>query len=227
MKKSLYIAIFSIVFGGIMLFVNIPKVLAQYTTDVIKPTYEGGQETFGVNTEGEKTISVYSQGCKSIDRLVFTFKSAVNGKIQVKSHGVESPFREKKIDKIYEYCEIILENINKEDIKSIIVDAKVRRSWLTSENISEDNIGVYSYVDENWKYNKTNRDKDNSIYFYYKTDIEISNYLAVGEYIEQPVLPLGINPLLLVCCCIILLLLILLLILYYSLQKRSKEEKKA
>jgi len=208
----------------VIIFLFFPLyVSAQYDSEIIIPSYENGKEVFGISTErGHSTIIFFPEGCKSVDKVTVKFIKPVEGKIRVESFGEESPFEDIIIDKPFEYCRFTYSDIYEEDIEELKIDAKVRKSWLEKENVDKENIGLYSFVEDNWNVNPTEREDDNSIYnFYAIEDVEFSEDFAVGEYTEISGI---ISPLFLLICCIVLIFLLLLLFLIYSLTKKRWKE---
>jgi PGF-pre-PGF domain-containing protein len=221
--KNLKTAALAIIF--LCLFFPIIQVRAQYGSDVIPPVIQNGTEVFGVSTQTEKTLSFYPEGCKSIDRIMINFKANVDGQLTVKSDGTTSPISDKKIDQVYEYCELQFSNITQDNIISITIDSKVRKSWLSSTNVDQTNIALYTYTNNNWQNNTTQKTKDDSLYVYYTSNnLPFSQYIALGEFKPASSNIFGISPLLLVVCCIFILFLILLLSVIYAARRRNQQQ---
>ena len=197
----------------------ISPVFAQYDVNIIEPRYDNGREVFGIDTDGDQTISFYSEGCKSVERVVIELKGSVSGEITVFSHGEESPIEGKEIEKTFEYCNFVYDRISKDDIEKISIDSRVRKSWLDVHDVDENDIGLYTFNNDEWSVEGTNKESDNAIYsFYTSDDVEFSEYVAVSEHIVSS--PLGVNPFTLIICCIVFLLLLLLFSVIYSILRR-------
>lgn len=196
-------------------------VLAQYDVDVVEPSYQDGSEVFGIDVAAEEQVSIYPDGCKSIERIVFDFKADTRGEIRIISRGDESPVQDRALDRVYEYCEFQYSGIEADDINSVVIDSKVRKSWLQSEDINEDSVGVYTYNNDDWQYKTTNKDKDNSIYVFYISEIEYTQYIAVAEYQDAGFTIYGLSPWLVLGCCLVLLFLLLLFSIIYSMSGRE------
>lgn len=195
-------------------------VFAQYDTDVIEPEYQNGEEVFGINTQSDKKVSVYPEGCKGIERIVISLKGEIDGEIRISSSNENTPVEGKQIDKAYEYCSFKYTGIEREDIESMTIDSKIRKSWLSSESVDESDIALYTF-DNGWKNEKTNKETDNTIYSFYKTEIGFTEYIALGEY-QGNSLPFGLNPWIIIVCCVGLLFLLLLISILYSFMNRRK-----
>ncbi len=211
----------SLLVAATLLFAFSIPVLAQYDTDVIEPTYQDGSEVFGIDVQAEEKVSIYPDGCKSIERIIFDFKENTSGEIKLISRGDESPIEDRSLENVYEYCELQYDGIDAEKINSITIDSKIRKSWLQSEDISEDNVGVYIYENDDWSYRTTNKDKDNSIYVFYNTEAGYTEYLAVAEYQDAGFTILGLSPWWVLGICLVLLFLLLLFSIIYSMGGRE------
>lgn len=218
-----FLKVFSIVLFSLFLFT--PVVNAQYESNVIQPTFEDGEEVYGISTQKDtQSIVFYPEGCKSIDRVEITFKKIItDGQIRVRSLGENSPIDGKEIETPYEYCEFRYTNINESDISSYKIDSKIRKSWLESEGLDSSRIALYTYTNDKWEYNRTQASKDNTVYQFFGSEAKYSQYYGVGKYTPDSILPFGLSAGTLLFCCIILLFVLLILFLIFTLTKRRRE----
>lgn len=200
-------------------------VLAQYDSDVLEPRYEDGAEVFGISTNEAKTLSFFPQGCKSIDKVEIEFSESVEGEIKVRSNGEESPIEGNSLDKTFEYCTFEWSGISADNISSFKIDAQVRKSWQEAQNVSQDDIAVYSFVGEEWVTNDTNRGSDNAIYHFYNAEnIEFSDHFAVAESTGGFDFPINLSPISLLICCIVLLVVAILIAAVYGVSSRNDKD---
>jgi PGF-pre-PGF domain-containing protein len=195
-----------------------------YSGEIIEPRYEDGSEVFGIDIESGRRVSIYPEGCGFVERITFDFNDDVDGEIRINSFGEETPIEEKEIEKVVEYCEIELSNIDSEKIESMNMDTRVRKSWLRSEGVEEQDIALYSYGDDDsdWTSERTQKESDNSIYVFYNSEVDYSQYVAIGEYKGDGLF--GFNPwMILICCVLIIILLLILSAIYYIMNRRRNK----
>ncbi|MBS3114063.1 PGF-pre-PGF domain-containing protein [Candidatus Woesearchaeota archaeon] len=69
--------------------------------------------------------------------------------------------------KVYQYLQLRKSNIADSDASKITINFRVPKSWLTSNNVAEDNIVLYRYSDNKWNSlptTKTGADANNALY---------------------------------------------------------------
>jgi PGF-pre-PGF domain-containing protein/PGF-CTERM protein len=81
----------------------------------------------------------------------------------------------------YKYMTINAGNIKATDIKSAEVTAKVEKSWVSENNIDENKVTVYRYV-QDWEPLTTAKASEDETYYYYSaTTSGFSVFAVVGE----------------------------------------------
>jgi len=203
----------------------VTPISAQYDTNVVLPEYRDGGEVYGINLGSSQRVSLFPEGCESIDKITLESKNPINGEIFVKPLN-ENPKKDvAELDKVFEFCQVELKNINKDDLQNVNVEAKVRKSWLDENDVNEDQIALFTFNegDKTWAPHDTSKKTESSIYFFYSSRAENFPYWAVAKY--NPGLVAGINPGLLLLCCIILLIVFILAALAIS-SRGSRDSNK-
>jgi PGF-pre-PGF domain-containing protein len=212
-------------FAAFVLFFSLllaAPVSAQYDTNVILPEYRDGGEVYGVNVAASQRVSMFPEGCESIDKITIESQNPINGEIFVKPLGENPKPDVTELDKVFEYCHVELRNINQTDLRDVDVELKVRKNWLTDNDVSSDQMALFTFneTDRVWEPHDTSRKTESSIYFFYSSSAENFPNWAVARY--APGLLAGINPGLLLLCCIILLIVFILAALLLS-SRRQRE----
>jgi PGF-pre-PGF domain-containing protein len=217
--KSLFFLPVLFIFLGL-----VTPVSAQYDTNVVSPKYQDGGEVYGINITASQSATLFPQGCESIDKIVLESKNPINGTITVKALSQNPRGDVKALDNVFEYCQVQLNNINKDDLKKVSVDIKVRKSWLNDNGVKDDQIALFT-IDEksgNWTAQNTAKKTESSVYFFYSTEGQNFPFWAVAK--SNPSFFSTINPGLLLLCCIILLILIIFATLLISSRNRKQNK---
>lgn len=198
-------------------------VTAQYDTPVIQPTIKDGAEVFGIDIKASEKVSFFPDGCESIDKITIEAKNNIKGDIKVVSLKDNPKQDAEKIDPVFEYCKVELVGINQDDIKSVFVEAKVRKTWLDDNKLSKDQISLFTFNEKDNKWVKQDSaDKtESSIYQFYESQAGNFPYWAVAKS-PNSVLA-SINPGLILLCCIVLLILLILAALILGSRRKTSE----
>jgi PGF-pre-PGF domain-containing protein len=89
-----------------------------------------------------------------------------NAEIKVASL-VSNPISAVAAAKVYQYLQLTKSNIADLDASKITINFRVPKSWLTSNNVAEDNVVLYRYSDNKWNAlptSKTGSDANNVLY---------------------------------------------------------------
>lgn len=215
--KIVVSAIIIYIFTGVLSSVN-----AQYDNNVVLPEYRDGAEVYGIDIEAKDRVTFFPEGCESIDKVTIVAKNTIAGEIVVKALSENPKDNNNPSDKVFEYCEVELVNIDKSDIEETLVEAKVRKSWLKDNDVRDDQIALFTFNngDNAWKQQSTTKKTESSIYYYYESKAENFPYWAVGK--ANTSIFGSINPGLILLCCIILLILLILLALLLASRRRGE-----
>ena len=103
----------------------------------------------------------------AITEVVVDVKNAIsNVEIKVVSL-VSNPIAIDASSKVYQYLQITKSNIDDTDASKITLNFGVPKSWLTSNNVAENNIVLYRYSDNKWNSlptTKSEADANNIMY---------------------------------------------------------------
>ncbi len=84
--------------------------------------------------------------------------------------------------KIYKYIEITKSIAFKDgDIVNPEIDFKVKKSWLTDEGLSKDNVALFRYVDGVWTELTTTVGEDDGTYVHYNAETPGFSYFAIAQ----------------------------------------------
>ncbi|MEK6817673.1 MAG: PGF-pre-PGF domain-containing protein [Nanoarchaeota archaeon] len=103
----------------------------------------------------------------AITEVVVDVKNAIsNVEIKVVSL-VSNPIAIDASSKVYQYLQITKSNIDDTDASKITLNFRVPKSWLTSNNVAENNVALYRYSDNKWNSlptTKSEADANNIMY---------------------------------------------------------------
>ncbi|MFC1697691.1 PGF-pre-PGF domain-containing protein, partial [Nanoarchaeota archaeon] len=96
--------------------------------------------------------------------------------------------KEKPGHYVYQYNKIDKENLDKNDMKDIVVKFKITRKWLEENNLTQNNITLKRFNGEIWEIIETRRVNSDENYVYYKSNLKDFSYFAITErdYVEPP-----------------------------------------
>jgi PGF-pre-PGF domain-containing protein len=93
--------------------------------------------------------------------------------------------------KAYQYIQLVETNLKTDDIEKTYIEFKVEKQWIFENNLSNDMISLYRFVDGIWQEQDTVITGDDSEYVYYKAKTTGFSYFAIGisedAVIEVPI----------------------------------------
>jgi PGF-pre-PGF domain-containing protein len=96
--------------------------------------------------------------------------------------------------KQYGSFEILATNLSDDNIKSVVIEFKVDKKWLSGNQIPQDTINLYRYENGEWKRLETSLSRTDEAYAYYKaTSPGLSIFAIAGQSSSFLQLP-GIGP---------------------------------
>ncbi|KXK26804.1 MAG: hypothetical protein TR69_WS6001000825 [candidate division WS6 bacterium OLB20] len=217
MKNSAKALLLGIVFS----FLVASPVSAQYDTEQITPVYREDGEVYGIDIAASDRVSFFPTGCESIDKVTIEAKNAIKGEIILRKLDENPKPDAGEIDNVFEYCELEFDGIDADDIQSTEVELKVRKSWIEDNNLSEDDIALFTFNedDNTWSRENTAQKTESSIYFFYDSEAGNFPYWAVGQRSESFLSSINAGVILL--CCIVSLLLLILLAFALAARRRG------
>ncbi len=88
----------------------------------------------------------------------------------------------------YQYLKVDKSGIKDSDMSNTIIKFRVKKLWLSDNNINESSISLLRYS-SGWKKQKTEMDFDDDVYHYYKSETDSFSYFAiVGE--KKQIIPI-------------------------------------
>jgi PGF-pre-PGF domain-containing protein len=94
----------------------------------------------------------------------------------------------------YGSFEILATNLSNDNIKSVVIEFKVDKNWLSGNQIPQDRINLYRYENGEWKKLETSLSRTDEAYAYYKaTSPGLSIFAIAGQSSSFLQLP-GIGP---------------------------------
>ena len=103
----------------------------------------------------------------AVTGVMIEVKNAVtNAEIKVVSL-VSNPYTAAAAAKVYQYSQLSKSNIGELDASKITINFRVPTSWLTSNNVNENDVVLYRYSDGKWNAlptTKTGSDANNALY---------------------------------------------------------------
>jgi PGF-pre-PGF domain-containing protein len=170
MKKiNTVIALAALFVAGLSL-----NVKAAYDTNVIPPKYENGGEVYGISASASQGIVFFPDNCESIDKVTIVAKNSINGSIIVKQ--VNDDERNKALDTVYETCSVELKDFTKDDIESITVNVKVKKTWVDLKNLKKEQLSFFSYDTNAKKWNNDSMTVKADSTNYYNYEVSPSNF---------------------------------------------------
>jgi PGF-pre-PGF domain-containing protein len=205
-------------------------VLGLYDTNVIPPKYENGGEVYGISIGATEGVIFYPENCTSIDKVTIMAKNPIDGKITVTQSNNDS--KGNSLTLVYEMCKFEMEGISRSDIESIVVSVKVKKSWLTDNKLTKDQLSFYSYDDSKskWNTNSLSFKKESIEYYYFETKPQDISLWAVakstsgdsnGDILSMLYANVGW---VLLCCILLLLFLVALMVLIARRRKQEQEQ---
>jgi PGF-pre-PGF domain-containing protein len=219
-----------ILLGIFSLSLFILPVLGLYDTNVIPPKYENGGEVYGVSIGATQGVIFYPENCTSIDKVTIMAKNQIDGTIIVTQENNDS--RGKDLTLVYEICKLEMKDMSKSDIESILVSVKVKKSWLTDNKLTKDQLTFYSYDESKskWNTNSLSFKKESIEYYYFETKPQDISLWAVakstsgdsnGDILTMLYANVGW---VLLCCILLLLFLVALMVLIARRRKQEQEQ---
>jgi len=215
MKKFAQALMLGIVFS----FLIASPVMAQYDTEQITPVYREDGEVYGIDIAASDTVSFFPTGCESIDKVTIEAENPINGEIILRKLDENPEPDAPELDNVFEYCEFEFDGIDPEDIRSTEVELKVRKSWIEDNGLSQDDIALFTFADDNWNRENTASKTESSIYYFYDSEAGNFPYWAVGQRSESLLSSVNVGVILL--CCIVSLLLFILLAFALAARRRG------
>ena len=90
---------------------------------------------------------------------------------------------------VYKYMQITITNLADTSINSVTIKFKVEKAWLTTNNIVNENIVLFRYVNNAWQELTTKIISTDTTYVYYESESSGFSYYAVGVTTKQPPKP--------------------------------------
>ena len=133
--------------------------------------------------DGETAIVSVNNGEIGITEVRFEAGRKLYGMWMKVGKKDSLPSTVEKFDlKTYKYIEITKSLAFKDDdIVNPETDFKVKKSWLTDEGLSKDNVGMFRYVDDSWTELETTVEDDDSTYVYYTAETPGFSYFAIAQ----------------------------------------------
>lgn len=114
-------------------------------------------------------------------------KMSVDVKNEVRNVNIKvtklsaKPANTKEITRrVYQYIQVDKTNIKDEDISEADVEFRVEKSWLTSNNIAENNVALNRYTTE-WTELSTTKTGSDTTYVHYKAATPGFSYFAIAQ----------------------------------------------
>ncbi|MCD6403071.1 MAG: right-handed parallel beta-helix repeat-containing protein [Candidatus Aenigmarchaeota archaeon] len=106
-----------------------------------------------------------------------------NGKITIQKLD-ELPEDVKGIGrKVYQYFEVKVYNFEPEEVE---MEFKVPKSWLSSNGIDRESVGIYRYESSNWMFYESQVVDEDDEYVYYRTQLPGLSLFGIGESKVKP-----------------------------------------
>ena len=117
----------------------------------------------------------------AITEIVVDVKNAIsNVEIKVVSL-VSNPTAIDVASKVYQYLQITKSNIDDTDASKITLNFRVPKSWLTSNNVAENNVALYRYSDNKWNLLPTIKSKGDANNIMYSAVTPGFSTFAIGS----------------------------------------------
>ncbi|MCK4590042.1 MAG: PGF-pre-PGF domain-containing protein, partial [Nanoarchaeota archaeon] len=93
----------------------------------------------------------------------------------------------------YKYIEIRTGNLEEKNIEEAKINFKVAKSWLTENNLNQENIALFRHVNENWIQLTTTLGQDDGEFIHYTASTPGFSYFAIAAS-EEPAAPAPTEP---------------------------------
>jgi hypothetical protein len=203
-------------------------VLAEGSITIPISGFDGRNEIFSISTSTGTNIILNPLSCDGFSSIEISFSEKVeNGEIKISK--TEDGSGSGSLSKIYESCMIDYKDIDQDVIGSVKFELKIRQSWLSVNDLTENDISLYSLIPDEWTPNELVIDTTDSSFIIYKSDsIPNANEFVVAEdsstVYQFPMIG-GISSLVIFICCISIFIVVLLFFLISSFF-RSRDERR-
>lgn len=123
----------------------------------------------------------------AVTGVVIDVKNAVtNAEVKVASLS-SNPYTAAAAAKVYQYLQLSKGNIADSDASKITINFRVPKSWLTTNNVKEDDVVIYRYSESKWNALTTTRTGADANNVMYQTTTPGFSTFAIGSKEAAPV----------------------------------------
>jgi PGF-pre-PGF domain-containing protein len=185
-----------------------PQVIAKAPTVAPTPTVVTETPTGAYISPEPDTVEIYIERLKAGEEKIFEVPAAVDIpisqlKIKAKKDFYFADIILKPISKpadlveppgtVFSYIEVTPKYVTSEDIEYVDFDFKVKKSWITAENIDEDTVALYRFTDT-WNKLPTSKAREDADYIYYTARSPGFSYFAISGEEVTPAPPAPAPP---------------------------------
>ncbi|MBI4983311.1 PGF-pre-PGF domain-containing protein [Candidatus Woesearchaeota archaeon] len=141
------------------------------------------QKTWTSINSGETAIIPISNGEIGITQVSFGVDKTVWGPwIKVEKKDSLPTSIGKFSNKAYKYIDVTKSPVLKDDlIKSGKIDFKVKKTWLSDNKLTKEQVAMFRYVENKWTELKTTVGNDDGTYVHYTAETPGFSYFVIGQ----------------------------------------------
>lgn len=135
----------------------------------------GGNTTFTIaSSSGVDFSEINVQVANKVSQVYLTVT-----KLDTKPTGAPD------LQKVYNYFNVVKENLNDQDISSAKIKFKVQKSWMTSNGVDASSVALFRYSGGSWNQLTTTKLSEDSNYTYFEAATPGFSYFAISLKTSQ------------------------------------------